>query len=148
MTLRLVRERSEALTTLGVLFLDDRFRCFTLEDQLREVYGRPVPSWKVIKETAIPAGKYRLAWTFSARFNKMTLQLLNVPGFEGIRMHAGNRREDTEGCILAGLQRAGVAYIKESAIALKQIEDVVVPELDAGRLVEMLVENPLGYKGE
>lgn len=82
--------------TPGVLYFEGDKFCDTLEDQVRE------PGVKVPGATAIPAGRYEIRLTYSRRFKQVMPQLLNVPGFEGIRIHAGNTERDTEGCILVG----------------------------------------------
>jgi len=47
--------------------------------------------------------------------------LLNVPQFEGIRIHSGNTAEDTEGCILVGQQRLGNNRIAHSRMAYQEV---------------------------
>lgn len=144
MTLRVIREPSVSSTTLGVVFIDDRFQCFSLEDQIRERLGVPVAQWKVPGQTAIPAGQCRVAMTFSPRFQRVTPELLNVPGFTGIRIHAGNRHVDTEGCLLFGVQRAGVV-ISESRKAVAEVEAQISAALAVGAPVLALIENPLSW---
>lgn len=53
-------------------------------------------------QTTITTGRYELILSFSDRFQKQLLLLLNVPGFEGIRIHSGNFPKDTEGYLLVG----------------------------------------------
>jgi hypothetical protein len=104
MKLSLIRQPSFANATMGRLYIDGVFACATLEDEVREIPGTPVEVWKVKGDTAIPAGTYRIALQYSGRFGAETPTLMDVPGFEYIRIHAGNTYEDTEGCILLGLQ--------------------------------------------
>lgn len=103
-------------SSLGQLFIDDQFECYTLEDKYREVTGEAVSVWKVPKETAIPLGRYRVLLQNSPRFQIVTPHLQDVPGFTMIEMHPGNTNKDTEGCILLGTQR-GADSISESRIA-------------------------------
>jgi len=81
-------------STIGELSVDGVFECYTLEDKVRPV--------KIKGMTAIPAGDYEVVINYSARFDRQLPLLLNVPNFDGIRIHWGNTSKDTEGCILVG----------------------------------------------
>jgi hypothetical protein len=141
MTFRLIREPSTGGATLGVLFCDGAFFSFTLEDEIRERAGEPVAAWKVPGRTAIPAGRYQVRATWSPKFDRVLPLLVDVPGFEGIRVHRGNRPADTEGCLLVGFQRAQAA-VRESTPAEIEIVRRVEREEDAGRQVWIDIENP------
>lgn len=91
--------------TIGAITIDGDFACWSLEDPVREVPGQPVSTWKIHGKTAIPAGRYKVIVDMSARFKRLLPLLLDVPGYSGVRIHAGNTAADTEGCILVGNER-------------------------------------------
>jgi hypothetical protein len=86
------------ISTIGELYIDGVFECYTLEDIEREV--------KIKSETAISKGTYKVIINQSNRFKRLLPLLLNVPNFEGVRIHSGNTNHDTEGCILVGQTRS------------------------------------------
>ncbi|MFA6688841.1 MAG: DUF5675 family protein [Sphaerochaetaceae bacterium] len=94
MRLQLFRDIYRPDRTLGKLYMDGHFFCYTLEDTVRPA-GVKIPH-----QTAIPAGIYAVIVTISPRFQKRLPLLLNVPNFGGILMHGGNGPGDTSGCIL------------------------------------------------
>lgn len=98
MKLELKRTASANGFTIGELYVDGIFECFTCEDIVR-----PDGEAKVYGKTAIPHGEYSVEITFSPHFQRQLPLLLNVPGFEGIRIHPGNTAADTDGCILPGV---------------------------------------------
>lgn len=138
MELELKRGPTTPDGTFGRLFADGVFCCHTLEDEVREVEGQPVERWKIKSETAIPRGRYKVIISKSARFKKDLPLLLNVPGFEGIRIHAGNTNHDTEGCILVGQGKTDVA-LTESRAAFAEVMEDIRGALDNGEEVWVTV---------
>lgn len=96
MKLKLIRQDLQPERTLGVLLINDVQECFTLEDTVR------AEGVKVYGKTAIPFGTYKVAIDYSPHFGMNMIHILNVPNFEGIRVHPGTTEADTEGCILVG----------------------------------------------
>jgi hypothetical protein len=89
-------------TTLSDVFVDGKRECWILEDTTRPT------GQKVFGKTAIPAGTYGVIINRSNRFSALAGHdvflplLLDVPGFAGVRIHTGNKPEDSEGCLLPG----------------------------------------------
>jgi hypothetical protein len=112
MKLHLKRLHKTEFSTIGELTVDGLFQCYTLEDKEREI--------KIKAETAIPKGTYKVIITLSARFKTLLPLIVDVPGFEGIRIHPGNTNHDTEGCILVGKTR-GVDFVGKSRKAFAEL---------------------------
>jgi len=94
MLLSLIRTSLSPLETRGTLLIGNKPLCNTLEPPV-------VPNAQHPKG-AVPLGWYRLTLTQSPHFGRVLPLLHYVPGFEGIRIHAGNNRDHTAGCILVG----------------------------------------------
>lgn len=119
MKLLLVREPSGDSCTHGKLYVNGVFECFTLEDKDRKLESG---GEKIYGQTAIPRGSYEIIINFSQRFKRDLPLLLNVAGFSGVRIHAGNTSEDTEGCILVGSSR-GDQRVNNSRVAFGKLFD-------------------------
>lgn len=105
MKLTLKRIALRPTYTIGKLYIDDVYFCDTIEDTVRDLNKNGKfdnGEKKIHSKTAIPYGIYEIKWTYSPRFKKYTPQLMNVPSFEGIRIHSGNTSADTEGCLILG----------------------------------------------
>src|SRR5207245_6182775 len=146
MQLSLKRRPSGIDCTIGELSIDGVFDCFTLEDLVREIPGKPVSEWKVPKETAIPSGNYAVIINDSVRFKRPLPLLINVPGFSGVRIHSGNTSEDTEGCILVGSQVSGDAII-ESRKAFEALFEKLKDAFESWQTVHIAVGNGEQPKG-
>lgn len=137
--------------TLSRLYVDNVIFAsgpYILEDVVREVPGKPTKDWKIPRETAIPAGKYKVVIDMSQRFGKRMMHLLDVPGFDGIRVHAGNTSHDTEGCLITGKERDEKhGEVSGSRIACAALFDKVDKSLNKGDDVWWVVEG-LPTKGD
>lgn len=141
MILTVQGEKPKGGATLGRLYVDGVAFCDTLEDQVREVPGAPVAAWKVPGETAIPAGSYQVTLDYSQRFGHNTMTVNAVPGFSAIRIHAGNTKEDTHGCLLVGLRNTD-RTISDSRVTLTGLKIRVMTAMQLRDGVTIEYHNP------
>lgn len=85
--------------TIGELSINGTFFCHTLEDKVRLLNSYED---KVYGNTAIPIGRYKVILSYSNHFKRILPEILNVDFFKGVRIHEGNNKDNTEGCLLVG----------------------------------------------
>lgn len=125
MKLILTRHARRADYTIGRLEDENGMKISdTLEPTWRDYKGGEM---KIPRKSAIPEGTYRVVITKSQRFQKYLPLLVGVPGFEGVRIHAGNTSRDTEGCILVG-QNLQVGKVLWSRITLEKLMKLIENE--------------------
>ena len=147
MELKLLRYSSGHESTLGILYIDGKPSAYTLEDEYR--------TQKVRGETRIAAGIYPVKFredpspkTMQYRerydFFKWHLELQNVPDFNYVYIHVGNKDEHTDGCILvAGTsilnddKRDG--FIGNSVEYFRKVYMKVAAALDKGEKVTIQI---------
>lgn len=136
MKLTLKRIALRPTYTIGKLYIDDVYFCDTIEDAVRDTNksGKFDNGEQKIKgKTAIPYGTYEIKWTYSPRFKKYTPQLMNVPSFEGIRVHAGNTSADTEGCLILG-ENKQVGKVLNSRATINKFYPIIKEACSNGKV--------------
>ena len=118
----------------------ERYFCDTLEPTWRDYKNG---AYKVKGRSAIPEGRYAVVISFSPKFKQWLPILLGGPEFnrkwQGIRIHAGNCSEDTEGCILVGKNRE-VGKVLDSRIWLHRLKQKIVEAKGRGEAVWLTVK--------
>lgn len=134
--------------TIGKLYINGQYVCDTLEDVDRGLTQKmslnDIVRKKVYGKTAIPTGEYQVTLAvISPKFKDRSWakfcggrlpRLLNVPGFQGVLIHVGNKPEDTLGCILVGYNKIKGRVIN-SAEAFKKLYSM----LDKSPSITLLV---------
>ncbi len=138
---------SDEDTTISRVIVDGQFLCFGLEDEYREE--------KVVGETRIPAGTYRVTLRteggfherYAKRFSGMhrgMLHIREVPNFKFILIHCGNTDEHTAGCLLVGMQantEPGNMSVISSTFAYKNFYPLVVDAAERDDLSITFTDN-------
>lgn len=128
---RMIRKYRKAEHTISELYKGSEFVCNILEDPVRVLVDKngdgdfdDAGEGKIKGRTAIPKGRYRIKMYMSPRFRRLLPMLMDVPGFKYILIHAGNTVEDTDGCLLPGLNRA-----KGMVLDSRKYENILVNEI-------------------
>lgn len=129
--------------TIGRLFINNEYFCDTLEDTDRWLKSTMSVNEILAKKrkgiTAIPTGKYDVILSFSPRFKRVLPLLLSVKCYEGVRIHAGNTAEDTEGCLLVGENKERGKVINSRA-TLEKLMSVLLECEKKKEKVTILIE--------
>ena len=148
MELVLTRIAKRKAYTIGRLAIkreeNEEFRTYEVEDYFCDTLE---PTWRDYKNgghkikgrSAIPEGRYAVVISYSPKLEQWLPILLGVPMFSGIRIHAGNTSNDTEGCILVGKNKI-VSQLVDSRIWLHRLKKKIVEAKDRGEAVWITVK--------
>ena len=116
------------------------YLCDTLEPTWRDYANG---AYKIKGKSAIPEGRYAVVISYSPKMKQWLPILLGGPDFnrewKGIRIHAGNTVEDTQGCILVGRNQA-VGRLYESRKWLYELKMKIVEAKDRGEAVWITIK--------
>ena len=140
MKLKLQRLFDNGNATGSILYINNKFECFGLEDEFRVA--------KIKGETRILSGTYEIKFRevvsgltkrYREKHNWFTwhLELQNVPNFQYVYIHIGNTEMHTDGCILVGEKLSKKGVVESSTAAFKKLYLKVKEELVNNRKVEI-----------
>lgn len=141
MKLELKRIAKKDKYTIGHLSIDGKYFCDTLEDPDRGLTSTmnltEIKAKKIKGDTAIPTGTYKITLdVVSPKYSNFSKypyvkfcggkipRLLNIPGYEGVLIHAGNTQKDTEGCLLVGENKV-VGKVINSQVTWKKLYEIL-----------------------
>ena len=144
MKLLVLRDPKEGYTP-GFFYINDVFIVWTLEDfdrgLLQDMTEKEVKDRKVRGETCIPEGTYRIEMTYSPKFKEVRPEIMDVPGFDGIRIHAVGNVSDTEGCIGLGEPDPYDSRKYHNGISYSnRINKLISGAMNAGEYVEITIK--------
>lgn len=138
MRIRVERKYKRDTYTIGRVYVNGTYFCDCVEDRDRGLDSSmplaEIRKTKVSGETAIPYGEYEVLITYSPRFRRKLPILLNVPCYEGVRIHPGNTAADSAGCLLMG-RNSVVGRVTNSRYWTDRLIDLIQRSLNRGERV-------------
>ena len=142
MELRLERKYRNNNYCIDKLYINGKYFSDAREDPDRGLTDtmslEEIKKIKIKGNTCIPYGTYNITITYSPRFKKNLPLLNNVKGFDGIRIHSGNKPQDTEGCLLPGFNKVKGQVI-DSRVTTDKLIAQIQQALNKGEKVTITI---------
>ena len=142
MELKLERKYRNNSYCIDKLYINGKYFSDVLEDPDRGLTDtmslEEIKKIKIKGNTCIPYGTYNITITYSPRFKKNLPLLNNVKGFDGIRIHSGNKPQDTEGCLLPGFNKVKGQVI-DSRVTTDKLIAQIQQALNKGEKVTITI---------
>lgn len=128
--------------TIGIMYINGVRFSETLEDKDRGLTSNmqegEITMKKIYGKTAIPTGDYEISMTYSTKFcsrpwgkkyNGKVIQINNVKGFSGVRIHPGNTASESLGCIFPGRNLEKGKVLQSTNYYYKLVDTYILPAL-------------------
>ena len=142
MELKLERKYRSNNYCIDKLYINGKYFSDVLEDPDRGLTDtmslEEIQKIKIKGNTCIPYGTYNVTITYSPRFKKNLPLINNVKGFDGIRIHSGNKSQDTEGCLLPGFNKVKGQVI-DSRVTTDKLIAQIQQALNKGEKVTITI---------
>lgn len=155
MKLLLDRKYKKTDYTIGLLYVDGKLFCNTIEDTDRGLkQNMPLSQIKSLKQygiTAIPTGTYKIrmdikspkystsSWYIRVCNGAKVPRLENVPGFDGVLIHTGNTAKDSSGCLIVGKNTAK-GMVTQSKDYFMKLYDIMYKAYKRGEQIEITIK--------
>ena len=124
--------------------LEDPDRGLTSTMTLEEINKK-----KVYGQTAIPTGTYEVKMTYSNRLHGRAYakkydgklpELMNVKGYEGVRIHPFNKAQETLGCLSVGKNSIKGAVTNATAYFYMLVDNYILPAIKRGEKITITIK--------
>ena len=150
MKIKVERKWKKNTYTIGKMYVNGMEFGDTIEDKDRGLSLSmgldAIKAGKVYGQTAIPTGKYEVKLTYSPKFAKNTWgkrykglvpQIMNVPAYEGVRIHPFNTAEESLGCIAVGKNSVKGKVLQATQYYYKLMDKYILPAAKKGENIEL-----------
>lgn len=140
MKLKLERRYKKSTYTIGILYVNGVRFCETIEDRDRGLSSdmplSEIMAKKVYGVTAIPTGTYKVVLSVSPKFKDkswaakhggLVPEILNVPGFSGVRIHPGTDESSTSGCLIVGDNKIKGKVVNSQKRFFELVDKYILP---------------------
>ena len=152
MKLEVIRKWKKDTYTIGKMYVNGVEFSDTIEDKDRDLSNdmseQEIKSKKVYGQTAIPVGTYEIKMTYSPKFanrvwakkyGSQVLEIMNVKGYAGVRIHPFNTAEESLGCIAVGKNTVKGKVTSSTTYYLK-LMDMVYPAIKKGEKITITIK--------
>lgn len=153
MELKIIRRAKKDTYTIGTMYINGVKFSDTLEDIDRGISAdmpmEQIIQKKIYSQTAIPTGTYSIEMTWSNKFHNRGWckrykgecpQIMNVKGFEGVRIHPFNRADETLGCISVGRNLQKGMVLQATNHFYKLMDEHLLPAIKKGEKITLVIE--------
>jgi hypothetical protein len=78
---------------------------------------------------------------FGLKYGGKVPQIMNVPAWEGVRIHPANYASELSGCVAPGLNKTKGAVLESTKCYYKLMDNYIMPAINKGEKITLTIDN-------